>query len=221
MLIAKTVNHPSRGLLNIHVIDTVDFVLNNGVPVWRGYYRSFKNLDDYLSPDQVHSDSGRISGIGVTELGTNPIAAFELAATLSNRSPFYGGTLMSQEETLLNALEVYKIQQWETIKYSRDNALIQGVDTPYGKFNTDVTSLVNMLGAVSVGETQGPTWSTSWIKFDNTPTTLTVPQLRHIGALVANWRGACYTQGGVLRAILESANTKETIRSVVWTDPSV
>ena len=221
MLIAKTVNHPSRGLLNIHVIDTVDFVLNNGVPVWRGYYRSFKNLDDYLSPDQVHSDSGRISGIGVTELGSNPIAAFELAATLSDRSPFYGGTLMSQEETLLNALEVYKIQQWETIKYFRDLALISGVNTPYGKFDTDVTSLVNMLGTVSIGEAQGPSWSTPWITFDNITTVLTVSQLRQIGALIAKWRGDCYTKGSTLRLALESANTKESIRSVVWADPSV
>ncbi len=221
MLIAKTINHPVRGLLNIHVIDSVDFVLVHDVPVWRGYYRSFGTLDDYLSEDQAHADSGRISGIGLTELNGNPVTAFTQAAVDSERSPFHGGSLLDQTTTVLNALEMYKAQQWEIVKYSRDQALTNGVNTPYGKFNTDVTSLVNMLGAVSVGEAQGPTWSTPWIKFDNTPTTLTVPQLRHIGALVASWRGSCYTQGATLRAILESANSKETIRSVVWTDPSV
>ena len=221
MPIAKIINHPKRGELALHVIDSVDFLLVNGAPIWRGHYRSFENAEAFLAPESQHADSGRIVGVAIGELGNNPVAAFEQAAIDSERSPFFGGTLVTMEATVLNALEVHRAQQWEQIKYARDQALISGVNTPYGKFNTDTVSLVNMLGAVSVGEGQGPTWSSPWITFDNTNITVNVIQLRQIGMLAANWRAACYTQGAQLRATLEAALTKESIKSVVWTNPEV
>lgn len=221
MPIAKVINHEKHGQLVLHIIDSVDFVLVGDSPIWRGHYRSFADPDAMLNPDARHQDSGRISSIGITELGTNPVAAFELAAIESERSPFFGGTIVSFEDIQQDALALYRARQWELIKYQRDSALIAGVNTPYGKFNTDTISLVNMLGAVAVGESQGPSWSTPWITFDNASTVLTVAQLKHIGLLVANWRGACYTWGNKLRVDLHDAQTKTAIQSVVWSNPSL
>lgn len=206
---------PSR-VYTYHSVERVEFCRVDGQVLWSGHYRSFTDGEEARTPGMRAPGYDIATSVPLVPLGTDPIAAFEAAAVLSPQSEFFGGQVVSSAE-VYTPVEWARKRQWEAVKIGRDAYLLGGISTPYGTFDTDLTSIVNILGAAAALP-EGA--STQWILKDNTTATLTRAQVGEVGALLAAFRAAAYAHGADLRALIDGAATTEAVSAVVWTPPA-
>lgn len=116
-------------------------------------------------------------------------------------------------------LEVFRARRWEALKAARDAAIDGGVDTPFGRFDTDATSRA-LLGDAVLGAqimiAQNLPFEVTWTLADNSSVTLTAQQLVQVGLLALAHVAACHDRGRQRRAQLAAATTREAIEGVVW-----
>ena len=196
----------ATGPANIHTITSVEIFQVGPQLRWVGKYRS------------VAQEGGDPTAFGtVADVpyvpSENPITAFEQACLAAEGSIFYGGDLLGNSESLLG---LERQLAWGRVKQNRDAHLNSGVTISVGRFDSDLNTLVNALGAVA---TMAPTDTKGWIMADHTPVLLTWAQIQELGAALANLRDSTYAHGSSLYAQIQSAQTVESVRSIVWTPP--
>lgn len=194
-----------------HTVSYVEYYHKAEGLAWRGKFQSFSSAGPVEPP--LHS--GVELGIPVSAPNLDPIRAFEEACVANPSSTFYGG-----EYTLPGtntSLTLEKVVAWARVKGARDAYLNAGVDTPLGRFDSDLNTLVNLLGAVAEMPEGG---SQGWILADHTPVILTKPQLRALGAALKTLRDSSYAQGSALYAQIQAAQTVEAVRAISWMPPA-
>lgn len=195
-----------------HTVTSVEFFRRAGVLAWRGAYRSFKDVGG-TTPSVA---MGVVEGVPVTDFSADPIEAFEKACIANPDNVFFGGDYVAPGE-VTGGVQVERLRAWARVKAGRDAYLEGGVDTPFGRFDSDLNTLVNALGAVATmvaGSTRG------WIMEDHTPVLLTLAQVLELGACLSDLRDRGYAQGSALYAQIQAAPTVEDVRAIAWTPPA-
>lgn len=195
-----------------HTFTSVEFVRKPGGLHWRGFYRSFSGSGG-AGPALA---TGTIEGVPLTDFSVDPIEALERACIAHPDNVFFGGEYAAPGD-VSGGLEVERILAWQRVKGARDAYLNAGVDTPFGRFDSDLNTLVNLLGAVAEMPEGG---SQGWILADHTPVILAKPQLQALGAALKTLRDSSYAQGSALYAQIQAAQTAEAVRAISWTPPA-
>lgn len=199
----------TSGPANVHVITSVEIFSTPGGLRWVGKYRSSE------SGGATPTAFGTLTDVPFAQTAGNPVEAFEAAAVAQVGSLFHGGEVVPAGQ---GALWMEQQIAWARVKRSRDAYLDSGVQTPYGMFDSDLVSIVNVLGATAALP-EGAT--TPWILKDSSTVTLTRSQVSEVGALLAAFRSAGYTHGSALRAQIDSEQqTVEAVRAIAWTPPA-
>lgn len=197
---------------SLHKVSSVEFHLVNGALSCRGRYLSYRDGDSLVRPES----SGTVTAVTLPELNGDPIAAFEIACVATPGCVFYGGVYVAPGSPTAT-LEMEKTQAWTRVKLARDAHLDAGVTTSVGTFDSDLNTLVNVLGAAATTPDGG---SRGWILADHTPVVLTKAQVLELGAALATLRDTSYSRGSTLYAQIQAAQTVEEVRAVVWTPPA-
>lgn len=103
---------------------------------------------------------------------------------------------------------------WERAKLCRAAAEAGGCETPAGRVDTDLESLVRITGAVqaaSIALAAGDTLELDWTMADNNVVTLDAPALVAMGRAVALHVDAVHQHGRDLRALIDAAETGEAL----------
>lgn len=195
-----------------HSVGYVEYYHKSEGLSWRGKFQSFSSAGPVTPP--LHT--GVELGIPVSAPGPDPVRAFEEACIATPSSIFYGGEYVEPGQSS-TSLSLEKTVAWQRVKGARDAYLNAGVDTPFGRFDSDLNTLVNLLGAVAEMPEGG---SQGWILADHTPVILTKPQLRALGAALKTLRDSSYAQGSALYAQIQAAQTAEAVRAISWTPPA-
>lgn len=199
-------------------VTSVEFIRLGDGYTWRANYNAWPDADQRKTPGAKPQYAATDHDVPLPQ-GLNPLSdlfgAYESAAVSSTGSHFYGGQVVAKVEEY-TPVEWARITQWERIKVQRDAALSGGVDTPYGRFDTDLTSIVNVIGAASIAAQAPETWSDQWILADRTVVTLNKAQLMEVGAILADFRSRMYRRGDELYNALQSAPTVEAVRAINW-----
>lgn len=195
-----------------HRVWALEIQLVNGLLVCKGRYLSYADASATSRPES----SGTITGVPFTGTLGDPLEAFERACVNTPGNPLYGGTYTTSGSAQ-SSLEVERALAWGRIKVGRDAHLDGGVSTPYGVFDSDLVSIVNILGAAATLP-EGATMA--WILKDNTAVTLTRSQVADVGSILAAFRSTVYAQGSSLRDQVEAAETAEAVKAVVWAPPA-
>lgn len=206
---------PSR-VHTYHSVERVEFCRVDGQVLWSGHYRSFTDGEEARTPGVRAPGYEIATSVPLVPLGTDPVAAFEAAAVLSPQSEFFGGQVVPHA-TVYTPAEWARKGQWEAVKIGRDAHLDAGVTTTVGRFDSDLNTLVNVLGAAATmldGDTRG------WILADHSPVVLSKAQVLELGAALVTLRDTSYAQGATLYAQIQAAQTAEAVRAVVWTPPA-
>lgn len=214
MPLIKSTTTPQGVPVSFHIVDYVEIFRLGDRLGWRGRYRSYANAEAYRVQGGPPLATGTFVGVPYQQ-ADDPVAAFEEAVSAFSGSEMYGATVVAALEQA-SPLEVLKMDQWEQVKFSRDAYLASGVTTPYGVFDSDLTSIVNMIGAATMAATAGDDWSDQWILKDRTVVTLSRAQLVEVGALLADFRGRTYRRGDELYRAIQEAETVEQVRAVTW-----
>lgn len=198
--------------LHYHVVTSVEFLRKPGGLHWRGSYRSYDSFAGTRPPVA----SGTITGVPVSDFSVDPIEAFERACIAHPDNVFFGGEYVAPGDTP-GGLEVERRLAWARVKTARDVHLDGGVDTPYGRFDSDLVSIVNILGAK---ESMLENSSMPWIRKDYSQVSLTKVQIGEIGNALAAFRAQGYGWGSALHSQIDAASTAEAVRAIVWTPPA-
>ena len=215
MPIIKPVLSGPDKTLTYHRVERVEICRVDGQILWSGHYRSFIDGEEARQPGVVGRGHNIVAGVPLVPLGDDPIAAFETAAVMHPKSEFYGGQVVPSAE-VYTPVEWARKSQWESVKVGRDTALAGGVDTPYGRFDSDLTSIVNVIGAASIAVQMPETWSDQWILADRSVVTLNKSQLMEVGAILADFRSRTYRRGDELYRAIQEAVTVDDVRAITW-----
>lgn len=197
---------------NFHVVHCVEFFRLDGALCWRGKHMSYNSANTSTTPTAV----GTLVGVPVTDFSVDPIEAFEKACIAHPGNVFSGGEYVPPGQEFA-PLGLEKSLAWARVKLGRDAYLDAGVTTSVGVFDSDLNTLVNVLGAAATmldGDSRG------WILADHTPVVLTKAQVLELGAALAALRDSTYEQGSALYAQIQAAQTPEEARSVSWAPPA-
>lgn len=202
---------PHGGVITTrHVLQSVEVSVIGGARRWKARYMS------YVGDAQTPTTSGTIQDVPIRAFGDDIIAAFEQACVETPASALYGG-IHVPHGAAGDLVEIERAAAWAKVKVARDAYLDAGVATPYGVFDSDLVSIVNILGAAAATP-EGAT--VQWILKDSSTAVLTKAQIVEVGALLAASRSAAYTCGAGLRAQIDAAMTAEDARAIVWTPPA-
>lgn len=215
MPIVKSISNGPEISLTYHVVERVEFSRVGGSLIWGAHYRSYIDGEEARQPDKRARQAGLAGGVPLVPLGTDPIGAFESAAVLSPSSEFFGGQVVPHA-TVYTPVEWARKSQWESVKVGRDAALAGGVDTPYGRFDSDLTSIVNVIGASAMAAQMPDTWSDQWILADRSAVTLNKAQLMEVGAILADFRSRTYRRGDELYRAIQEVTTTDDVRAITW-----
>lgn len=201
----------ASGPANVHVVTSVEIFATPLGLRWVGKYRSSE------SGGSAPTAFGTIAGVPVTAITEDPVAAFEQACIAHADNVFSGGEYAAPGAASPVGLDVERTLAWGRVKASRDAYLNSGVDTPVGRFDSDLNTLVNLLGAL---DDMPEDASQGWILADHTPVTMSKVQLRALGAALKHLRDSGYARGSALYAQIQAAEDVESLRSIVWTPPA-
>ena len=194
-----------------HTVSYVEYYHKAEGLAWRGKFQSFSSAGPVEPP--LHT--GVELGIPVSAPSLDPIRAFEEACVADPSSTFYGGEYTPPGTNTSLALE--KVVAWARVKTARDVHLDGGVDTPYGRFDSDLVSIVNILGAK---ESMLENSSMPWIRKDYSQVSLSKVQIGEIGNALAAFRAQGYGWGSALHSQIDAASTVEAVRAISWTPPA-
>lgn len=197
-----------------YTISQVEIVRVYGEYQWRAAFSIWPSVEASRTPGAKPIATGVDTSVPLA-MATDVFAAYEAAAVLTPNSNFYGGEVVADTQAY-TPVEWARITQWGKVKIQRDATLAGGVDTPYGRFDTDLTSIVNVIGAASIAAQAPETWSDQWILADRTVVTLNKAQLMEVGAILADFRSRTYRRGDELYNALQSAPTLEAVRAITW-----
>ena len=199
-------------------VTSVEFIRLGDGYTWRANYNAWPDADQRKTPGAKPQYAATDHDVPLPQ-GLNPLSdlfgAYESAAVSSTGSHFYGGQVVAKVEEH-TPVEWARITQWERIKVQRDAYRAGGIDTPYGRFDSDLESIVNMIGAATIAAQQSETWTDQWILKDRTVVTLNRAQLLEVGALAAAFRGTNYRRGDELYTALQAAQTVAEVRAITW-----
>ncbi len=104
-------------------------------------------------------------------------------------------------------LAVAKINALAAVKALRDAKQGGGCATSFGRVDTDLSSRLNIAGAVSMAAIAGAAFSVEWRMSDNSVVTLDGAQMTGMGVAVGQFVAACQARKNVLDAEIQAAAT--------------
>jgi len=193
-----------------HVVTSVEFLKLGESLAWRAAYRS------YRLPDTVKGTvSDGMVNIPLPETIVDPVAQFEQICVAVETCPLFGGEYVSAQAGA-TALQFERGVAWARARHARDTHLAAGCATPHGHFDTDLTSIVNLLGATASMQ-EGD--SMTWILQDHSVVVLTKSQLLAAGRQLAEFRAQVYAHGSAIYQQIQAAESVEAVRAIRWTSP--
>ena len=197
-----------------YTISQVEIVRVYGEYQWRAAFSIWPSVEASRTPGAKPITTGVDTSVPLA-MATDVFAAYEAAAVLTPNSNFYGGEVVAASQAY-TTVEWARITQWGRVKIERDATLAGGVDTPYGRFDSDLESLVNVIGAAAVAAQMPDTWSDQWILADRSVVTLNRAQLMEVGAVLAAFRSQVYRRGDELYRAIQEAQTVESVQAITW-----
>lgn len=195
-------------------ITKVEYVRFGTTRAWRAQFNAWPDSEEPKKPGSQPSYTGTDAGVAMA-VTADPFSAYEEAAVNTPGSNFYGGEIVADVQSY-SSLEWARITQWGKVKIERDAYRAGGIDTPYGRFDSDLESIVNMIGAATIAAQMPESWSDQWILKDRSSITLSRAQLLEVGAIAATFRGGTYRRGDELYQAIQQAGTVETVRAITW-----
>lgn len=181
---------------------------------WLAHYHAWDSPEQARQPDAKPRTGMVDTGVPLT-LAPDVFEAYERTAIITPSSHFFGGEIID-EVSQYTPVELARVSQWAAVKAQRDAYRASGIDTPYGRFDSDLESIVNLIGAATIASQMPETWSDQWILKDRSTITLTRAQLMEVGAIAADFRGRTYRRGDELYKAIQQAETVEAVRAITW-----
>ena len=106
---------------------------------------------------------------------------------------------------------------WDVAKGKREAAISAGVTTPYGVFQTDEVSRVNIVGATLaavIATIQSQPFEITWTLLDNTTVALDATEMISVGLLAVTYVAGLHENARAIRTALEAATTVEDLLMV-------
>lgn len=193
-----------------HVIRSVEFFAAGPSMCWRGKFDSYRlpNLNQRLAQTEIEATVCPVQP-------SDPLADFEIYCVNLQDSPLHDGELVAAVQPG-HILAAERAAAWARVRQSRDNYLSSGCATSHGRFDTDLVSIVNLLGATS---SMAPGQTMPWILEDHSVVTLSREALVAVGQELSAYRAMVYAHGSNLYQQIQSAATVEEVRAVRWTAP--
>jgi hypothetical protein len=135
---------------------------------------------------------------------------------ISPAGVFAGGSI---DDPLSNELGRAKVKRWAHIKELREAAMSGGIDTPFGRFDSDPISLQLINGAVTaalVAQTTNTPFEQSWTLQNNSSVDLTGTNMIGVGLAVMAAINAAHQISRTLREAIEAAATVQEVAAIVW-----
>lgn len=149
------------------------------------------------------------------DLPADAISAAPFTATfnwlVSDAGPFAGGALIEDPTTL----EAARARAWVRIKYQRGAVEQAGCETSYGGFDTTVSSLTKLNGAIAAASIV-PDFAIDWTMADNSVATLDAAALQAVGLAVFAFVDAVHQRSRVLRGFIDECEDIEALDGLDW-----
>lgn len=143
---------------------------------------------------------------------SNLIASGELACTTDVTSPLTGGTYSSDSGV---ALDIAKTRKWIEIKEMRDVAVFSTITWDGSVFDSDPTSIQNVLLAIRTMELNSTT-SVAWTLNDNTVRTMSLADLRNVAVAMGENMVATHEYAQAKRALIIAATDVPSVEEITW-----
>ena len=157
------------------------------------------------------------------DLGDDPEASV-VAHMVSAAGAFPNGLIVEDEDYPLAAARIEKKARALVL---RDKKATSGLETPFGRFDTDIASQQKISGAVLMAliaaQSQQP-FSVDWRLAGNGLVTLNATTMMQVGVLIGQHVAACQDRKNDLDAALDAATTLAEIEAVDvesgWPEPA-
>ncbi len=100
---------------------------------------------------------------------------------------------------------------WEQVKANREALMTLGAPTPYGVFNSDSESRVNIMGAALAAELSPTDFVITWTKADNTTVELDANAMKTVALTVFAFVATVHGAARNLREAIDQATTVEQL----------
>ena len=110
-----------------------------------------------------------------------------------------------------------QLRRWESIKMQRDYFEHAGFDTPYGRFDSDQSSQMKLIGASMAAQGAPEDWSVTWTLQDNSAVSLNATDVMVVAQMLLQHVNAVHTIGrGLREQIFAEDATLEDVVNVAW-----
>ena len=156
-------------------------------------------------------------GFSYIESGpAHPAQFFVLDGQVVAKTPAGPASVEHEEIAEPTLLEVQN-RRWASIKAQRDYMEHAGFDTAYGRFDSDPTSQMKLIGASLAAQVALEDWLLTWTLQDNTIVDLTAQQVVEVGQNLLEHQNHVHTIGRTLRAAIYAEDaTVESVNAVAW-----
>lgn len=116
-------------------------------------------------------------------------------------------------------LPTLRSEKWNKLKAARDEAEWGGVDTPWGRFDSDEQSQGKINGAVTAAlvlTAQQQAFLQNWTLADNSVVQLDGTAMVTVGLMIMAWVDAVHQRSRVLRARVATATTAAEVAAITW-----
>lgn len=113
-------------------------------------------------------------------------------------------------------LEEARAECWARIKAGREAAEFGGFEWAGGRFDSDLTSQMQIIGATQLATIVGEGFSITWTRADNSTVDLTAEEAKALGVALGMHVNSVHAKGRMLRDLADEAETISELDSISW-----
>lgn len=214
-MILKQVTSPFGAVLNAHVVQKLEASSVDPTGKAIAHVYSWPSKDDYVLHEGKGATYTWYIGIPLTQLNSSDFFAHieqVLISTELSGSPFFGGSIITTEDTLQDA----KQRQWAQIKQTREILDAQPIIIEDMRFDADANSKQKIMSAILEMQDVPDTTLRNWTLADNTIATITKSDLIALNSAISTRADTLQNISQLLRARIDAATNVSDVVAVVW-----
>ena len=137
----------------------------------------------------------------------------ELALITPANSPFYQGTVVSDDS---QTLETYKLRKWAVLKDARTAAEMASFTCDGSMYQADKERISGAVQLALLAQLAGQPFTIDWTLTDNSVKTLDASQMIAVGVALGKAVSAIFDTARSLRTRLDAATTIEEVDAIGW-----
>ncbi|WP_213956351.1 DUF4376 domain-containing protein [Variovorax sp. dw_954] len=131
-------------------------------------------------------------------------------------TPFHVYDWPSHEWRMGGSVELHREAKWLEIKRAREDFILAGVLTPFGRFDADDAAVLKVTGVYAALNDLPAGWTIDWTLFDNTAVRLDKEQFRQVAMAVLTHATTAHGIARDIRDRIEGATDIQQILGQRW-----